>query len=73
MIVSTQGATAGAVLIKFNLASSSSTPSGIWDMHARVGCGQLQLHCCFHDNACLPRTPMDYISRTFGLGPQTMI
>jgi glucan 1,3-beta-glucosidase len=37
MIVSTQGATAGAILIEFNLASSSSAPSGIWDVHARIG------------------------------------
>jgi hypothetical protein len=22
------------------------------DNSKRVGCGQLQLHCCFHDNAC---------------------
>lgn len=37
MIVTTQGAAAGAILIEFNLASSSSAPSGIWDVHARVG------------------------------------
>jgi glucan 1,3-beta-glucosidase len=37
MIVSTQGATAGVILVEFNLASSSSAPSGIWDVHARVG------------------------------------
>ena len=35
MIVSTQGAQAGAVLIEWNLASSS--PSGMWDVHTRVG------------------------------------
>jgi glucan 1,3-beta-glucosidase len=37
MIVSTQGATAGAILIEWNLASSSSSPSGMWDVHVRIG------------------------------------
>jgi glucan 1,3-beta-glucosidase len=37
MIVSTQGATAGAILIEWNLASPSSAPSGMWDVHTRVG------------------------------------
>jgi glucan 1,3-beta-glucosidase len=37
MIVSTQGAQAGAVLIEWNLASSSGSPSGMWDVHVRVG------------------------------------
>ncbi|KAJ6012232.1 hypothetical protein N7522_002587 [Penicillium canescens] len=37
MIVSTQGAQAGAVLIEWNLASPSGSPSGMWDVHARVG------------------------------------
>lgn len=36
MIVSTQGAQAGAILIEWNLASSG-TPSGVWDVHARIG------------------------------------
>lgn len=36
MIVSTQGAQAGAILIEWNLATAG-TPSGIWDVHARVG------------------------------------
>jgi glucan 1,3-beta-glucosidase len=36
MIVSTQGAQAGATLIEWNL-HSSGTPSGIWDVHTRVG------------------------------------
>lgn len=36
MIVSTQGAQAGAVLIEWNLASPD-TPSGMWDVHARIG------------------------------------
>ncbi|MCJ1272779.1 hypothetical protein MMC21_000568 [Puttea exsequens] len=37
MIVSTQGAQAGAILIKWNLASPSATPSGMWDVHTRIG------------------------------------
>lgn len=36
MIVSTQGAQAGAILIEWNLASSG-TPSGMWDVHTRIG------------------------------------
>lgn len=35
MIVSTRGQQQGAVLIEYNLASS--TPSGIWDVHTRIG------------------------------------
>jgi glucan 1,3-beta-glucosidase len=37
MIVSTQGATAGAILIQWNLASSATSPSGMWDVHTRIG------------------------------------
>lgn len=37
MIVSTQGPTAGAVLIEWNLYSASTSPSGMWDVHARIG------------------------------------
>jgi glucan 1,3-beta-glucosidase len=36
MIVSTQGAQAGAILIEWNLATSG-TPSGMWDVHTRIG------------------------------------
>ena len=36
-IVSTQGQQAGAVLFEWNLASPSSAPSGLWDVHSRVG------------------------------------
>ena len=36
MIVSTQGTQAGAVLIEWNLATSG-TPSGMWDVHTRIG------------------------------------
>ena len=37
MIVSGQGTQAGAILIEWNLASSPSYPSGMWDVHTRVG------------------------------------
>lgn len=36
MIVSTQGAQAGAVAIEWNLAAVG-TPSGMWDVHVRIG------------------------------------
>ncbi|KAK4150377.1 glucan 1,3-beta-glucosidase [Chaetomidium leptoderma] len=35
-IVSTQGVQAGAICIEWNLASSG-TPSGMWDVHVRIG------------------------------------
>lgn len=37
MIISTQGACAGAVLIQWNLNSPAATPSGMWDVHTRIG------------------------------------
>jgi glucan 1,3-beta-glucosidase len=37
MVVSTQGSTIGAILIEYNLASSAKNPSGLWDVHIRVG------------------------------------
>lgn len=37
MVVSTQGAQAGAVLIEWNLNSPANAPSGMWDVHTRVG------------------------------------
>lgn len=49
MIVSTQGAQAGASLIQWNLNSPSATPSGMWDVHVRVGGftgSQLQVAQC---------------------------
>lgn len=36
-VVGTQGPAPGATLIEWNLASSAGTPSGMWDVHARVG------------------------------------
>ncbi|KAJ4266464.1 hypothetical protein NW762_004449 [Fusarium torreyae] len=35
-IVSTRGSTAGAILIQYNLYSSGD-PSGMWDVHTRIG------------------------------------
>ena len=37
MIVSTQGRQPGAVLIEINLESPSGSPSGLWDVHTRIG------------------------------------
>ncbi|KAL2158824.1 hypothetical protein VTH06DRAFT_4016 [Thermothelomyces fergusii] len=59
-IVSTRGAQPGAVLIEYNLDSSafsSGEPSGLWDVHARVGGfagSELQLPQC----AKTPETPI---------------
>lgn len=36
-IVSTRGSQAGAILIEYNLASPTSAPSGLWDVHTRIG------------------------------------
>ncbi|KAL1845238.1 hypothetical protein VTK73DRAFT_824 [Phialemonium thermophilum] len=36
-VVGTQGAQAGATLIEYNLASPSGSPSGLWDVHTRIG------------------------------------
>jgi hypothetical protein len=36
-IVSTQGQQRGAVLIQYNLASPTTQPSGLWDVHTRIG------------------------------------
>ncbi|KAI0129504.1 pectate lyase superfamily protein-domain-containing protein [Xylariales sp. AK1849] len=47
-VVSTQGAQPGAILIEYNLASSG-TPSGLWDVHTRIGGftgSQLQVAQC---------------------------
>lgn len=39
MFVSTQGGTAGAILIEYNLAGCAdcANPSGMWDVHLRIG------------------------------------
>jgi glucan 1,3-beta-glucosidase len=36
MIISTQGAQPGAILIEWNLSSAPTSPSGMWDVHTRV-------------------------------------
>lgn len=36
-VVATQGAQPGAILIEYNLDSSSGEPSGMWDVHTRIG------------------------------------
>lgn len=36
-IVSTQGYMGGAILIEWNLASPARSPSGLWDVHTRIG------------------------------------
>ncbi|KAI0203624.1 glycoside hydrolase family 55 protein [Astrocystis sublimbata] len=36
-MVSTQGPQAGAIMIQWNLASPSGSPSGMWDVHTRIG------------------------------------
>ncbi|ROW13772.1 hypothetical protein VPNG_03661 [Cytospora leucostoma] len=51
MMISTQGSTSGAVMIEYNLAGCSGCqePSGMWDVHIRVGGfagSQLQLAEC---------------------------
>jgi glucan 1,3-beta-glucosidase len=56
MIVSTQGATAGAILIQWNMKSlRGRSPSGMWDVHTRIGGfkgSELQLANC-------PSTPSE--------------
>lgn len=37
MIISTQGQQAGAVLVQWNLESPAGQPSGMWDVHTRIG------------------------------------
>jgi glucan 1,3-beta-glucosidase len=37
MIISTQGTQMGATLIEWNLASPAGNPSGVWDVHTRIG------------------------------------
>lgn len=37
MIVSTQGAQPGAILVEWNLAAPADSPAGMWDVHSRIG------------------------------------
>ena len=58
MLVSTQGAQAGAILIEWNLDSSATTPGGMWDVHTRIGGfsgSNLQVAQC-------PKTPNTHIT-----------
>jgi glucan 1,3-beta-glucosidase len=53
MIVATQGQQSGATLIEWNLATSG-TPSGMWDVHTRIGGftgSNLQVSQCEKNNA----------------------
>ncbi len=36
-ILSTRGSQPGAILLQYNLASPTTSPSGLWDVHVRVG------------------------------------
>ena len=36
-IVSTQGQQKGAILIQYNLVAPAGTPTGLWDVHVRIG------------------------------------
>lgn len=36
-VVGTKGSTPGAVLFEWNLAADGDTPSGMWDVHTRIG------------------------------------
>lgn len=63
MIMSTQGPTAGAILVEYNLASPSSHPSGLWEFHARIGGfagSDLQVYQCpITPNITTPQTPVN--------------
>lgn len=37
LIISTKGPQAGAILMEYNLFTSNSEPSGLWDVHTRIG------------------------------------
>lgn len=37
LIITTKGATAGAILIEWNMQASSAGSAGMWDVHVRVG------------------------------------
>lgn len=36
-VVSGKGATAGAIMMEYNLVGDSGSPSGMWDVHTRIG------------------------------------
>lgn len=37
LIFTTRGATAGAVLVEWNIKAASPGSAGLWDCHARIG------------------------------------
>ena len=43
MVVSTQGHQPGAILFEVNLAAPSGSPTGIWDVHARIGASDVRI------------------------------
>ncbi|KAK0615339.1 pectate lyase superfamily protein-domain-containing protein [Bombardia bombarda] len=57
-VVSTRGAQAGAILIEYNLASAPTDPSGMWDVHVRVG-GFAGSNLQYPDCPATPSTPLD--------------
>lgn len=60
MIVSTKGQQQGAILFQYNINSPSTTPTGVWDVHARIGGfagSNLQLAQC-------PTTPSTTVTST---------
>lgn len=63
LIISTQGPQAGAILIEYNLASPSTAPSGLWDVHTRIGGfagSNLQLaECPITPNVTTPPAPIN--------------
>jgi glucan 1,3-beta-glucosidase len=70
MIVSTQGALKGAILIQWNLASSPTTPSGMWDVHTRIGGfagSNLLLKDCASTTAAVTAVDQDCIAAWMSL------
>jgi glucan 1,3-beta-glucosidase len=64
MIVSTQGQQRGAILFEYNIKSPAGTPTGVWDVHARIGGfagSNLQLaQCPTTPNVTITAANLDY-------------
>ena len=64
MIVSTQGQQRGAILFEYNIKSPAGTPTGVWDVHARIGGfagSNLQLaQCPTTPNVTVTAANLDY-------------
>lgn len=61
-IVSTVGQQKGAILIEYNLASPAGTPSGLWDVHTRIGGFQgseLTITECLKQNTTITSANLD--------------